>query len=352
MTRHKMSLSADYVSDWGVQEALRELFQNCIDHGKWEHAIGAESLTLKSFDTCLEHKTLLLGHSKKAEGSIGKFGEGYKLAALVLTRLGYRLTIDTAKELWRPKLIKSRTYKTQQLVFDTVEALVDQTDLTFTVEGLRPEDIEELRRQNLHVTPTPVKLATDKGYVIDRPGDIFVNGLFVCHIDGYRFGYNLYPKDISIDRDRRIVRDFDLKWTTGQMWRECKDHELVLSLIKDKCPEVEYLDSFLYNVDQGLADTAAKAFVTEHGEDAVPVTSQLELEKAQEQGHEKIVLVPKIESNLIGKSSCYSPPPPRIVKRTPREELLDFERTYGDKMYDDMASAFEGLLQKSERWYS
>ena len=115
MTRHKMSLDIGYVSDWGVQEALRELFQNAIDNGIWEYRIYNSSIEIRSKNTALTTASLLLGHSCKSDGAIGKFGEGYKLACLVLTRLSKQVIIDTANEVWRPKLINSRTYKTQLL---------------------------------------------------------------------------------------------------------------------------------------------------------------------------------------------------------------------------------------------
>lgn len=352
MTRHKTSLSADYVKDWGVQEALRELFQNCIDHGDWECTLleKQSALILKSLGTALTTGTLLLGQSKKKDGAIGKFGEGYKLAALVLAREGVKLTIDTADEVWLPKLINSRTYGTQQLVFDTIKSKVKMTDLAFTIEGLKQEDIVLLKERNLHMTPVGVKLATKHGYVIDRPGDVFVNGLFVCNLNGYKFGYNFKPAFINIDRDRRIVRDFDLKWVTGQMWHECEDHELVLQMIKDKCPEVEYLDSFMSSMKQGLADTAATAFITEHGTDAVPVVFQADLERAKEQGHDKIVLMPKAQKELIDRSTYYHYPPPRKVKKTPREELLDFRDEFSGEWPEQILERLNDLIDKAEGW--
>lgn len=48
MTRHKMSLDVGYVSDWGVSEALRELFQNAIDYGDWSYIIDGDHLSIMS----------------------------------------------------------------------------------------------------------------------------------------------------------------------------------------------------------------------------------------------------------------------------------------------------------------
>lgn len=350
MTRHKMSLSVEYVPDWGVQEALRELFQNCIDHGDWSYNIRHDSLELRSKDTSLSNATLLLGHSRKSDGAIGKFGEGFKLAVLVLTRLGKKVTIDTANEVWRPKLIDSRTYKTKQLVFDTEKSKVIMTDLIFTIEGLTEEELTELKNQNLHVNMVGSKLDTKYGHVIHRPGDIFVNGLFVAHMKDYKFGYNLKPEYLKLDRDRRMVRDFDLQWITSQIWVKAEDHELVLSMITDKCPDVQYLDSFIYSEGTALADTAAGAFLVEHGVDAVPVSSQCDIDRAKEQGHENIVLIPEIQQKLISRSSGWSYPPPRIVKKSPREILLDFKLLHGSDFTPEMEDDFTELIEKAEGW--
>ena len=351
MARHKMSLSVEYVSDWGVQEALRELFQNAIDYGDWSYCIVEDRLSIMSHGTQLDKASLLLGHSRKAENSIGVHGEGYKLATLVLTRLGYKCEIQTGNEVWVPKLIQSRTYKTKQLVFDTHINHTFKESLAFEVYGLSPEVIAELNHQNLHITPTCAYFCADKGIVIEgRPGDIFVNGLYVAHLDGYKFGYNFKPQHLSLDRDRRLVRDFDVQWLTTQIWKDHENFDLILDMIKKELPDVKYLDSFIYSSKQGLADEAAKAFVTEHGAEAIPVTSQSDLRQAQEAGHEAIILVPDIQRQLIHRSTFYVPPAPKIIKKTPREELLEFKLDWD--MTPNMAESFDILIEKAERWYS
>ena len=102
MSGHKytLSLTKEYVSHWGVSEACRELIQNVIDNPKPyeynfdEYLPGLFKFTLTSKDTWLHPSTLLLGtSSKKEDGYIGHFGEGYKLALLVLTRLGKAVTV-------------------------------------------------------------------------------------------------------------------------------------------------------------------------------------------------------------------------------------------------------------------
>lgn len=341
--RHKMSLSVDYVHDWTVQDALRELFQNSIDHGDWSWNYTGYELTITSHKASLSKKTLLLGHSVKSEGSIGKFGEGYKLAMLVLCRLGYKPYISTSDMEWTPKIIKSRTYDTAQLVFD-VEAGFDLSpDIKFTIPGINQETFDELSERNLHIKPA-CWLQTARGDILAESyaGKVFVGGLYVCTIEGMRHGYNIKPSCISLDRDRRIVRDFDLQWQTSQMWQETEEHDYVLWLIGEKAPDVRHLDCFMYNNKVALADKAAEAFVAEHGIDAVPVTNQSQLVEAQKDGHENIILVEPVTKQLLLKSDNWEEPPPRIVRKTPREILLEY--------YADDKPVDQALLDLAEGW--
>lgn len=352
MARHKLSLDINYVSDWTAQDAIRELFQNAIDHGNWTHSIVNDKLTIISHNAELPKASLLLGHSRKKDGSIGKFGEGYKLAMLVLTRLGYKCKIFTPTEVWIPKLIVSRTYKTKQLVFDTEQnnELTDQS-LSFEVTGLSAEDIVEMKHRNLYLNICKALQSTSKGAILNNsPGNIYIGGLWVCNLKDFKYGYNFMPEVITIDRDRRIVRDFDVAWLTAQMWKETTEYDIVNKLIEEKAPDVKDLTYFSYNVEQGFIDKAAEAFIQAHGTDAIPVATQIELAKAQEEHYTNIVLVEPIQKDFIRRSSLYKiPPPPKPIK-TPREVLLKFKIDYWPQMSEEVCEAFNHILEEAENW--
>jgi hypothetical protein len=82
------------------------------------------------------------------------------------------------------------------------------------------------------------------------------------------------------------------------------------------------------------------------------VSTQSDLEKAKEDGHEKVILMPSTQRTLIYRSSGYIAPPPRIVRKTPREELLEFSRKWRGLMIEgDMQTELDALIDKAERWY-
>jgi hypothetical protein len=355
IVRHKLSLSTEYVSTWTVLDALREVFQNAIDHGNWHWLYKDQILTITSKSVALDKKTLLLGQTTKKDDSskIGQYGEGFKLAMLVLCRLGHKPYILTGTESWEPKLINSRTYGTQQLVFDVHNEQPKVDDIVFVVPDITNEIFNELMDKNLHVREPSTGWQTKFGHILpeDYHGKVFIGGLYVCDVQGMRHGYDLKPSYINLDRDRRIVRDFDLHWLTCQMWKETDEFDYILTLIKEDAPDVKYLDSFSYNCREGLADKAAEAFLDEHGAEAVPVVDQYDINQAKEQGHENIILVPKVTVQLLGQSSIWSRPAPKTVKKRPREILMDFHTTYYDEHFTrEMNEDFKEILEKAEDW--
>lgn len=95
---YELTLTPNYVSDWTFNDALRELIQNGTDQevldkeNKFQIIYNEKEKTLRLVNqkSVLKINTLLLGRSSKAnnEDTVGQFGEGYKIAALVLNRLG------------------------------------------------------------------------------------------------------------------------------------------------------------------------------------------------------------------------------------------------------------------------
>lgn len=140
----ELSLSPKYVSGWGVEEAVREILQNAID----QKADGAEvsvsydreTLSILTDGARLKTSTLLLGESgKDDERYIGKYGEGYKLALLVLTRERKPVKVVTDAEAWTPEFRLSETFGEESLQIDVEETGVPGGEFTeFRIGGISP----------------------------------------------------------------------------------------------------------------------------------------------------------------------------------------------------------------------
>lgn len=117
---YELTLTPNYVSDWNFNDALRELIQNGTDQEvldpdnefQIDYSPKEKVLRLKNRKSVLKINTLLLGRSSKAnnEDTVGQFGEGYKIAALVLNRLGKTFTIynNEKNEVWESRFKTGR----------------------------------------------------------------------------------------------------------------------------------------------------------------------------------------------------------------------------------------------------
>ena len=322
-------LATTYVDNWGTTEAIRELFQNALDsEGEMDWLIEPNTFTLISKNTVIPRKSLLMGYSNKPDNSIGRFGEGYKLACLVLLRQNKTVSIETGKEIWEARIKKSRKFGENILSFRIHKAKKSK-HLRVSVTGITKDEWGTILKSNLHLTES-----SKYGISKSMPGDIFVNGLFVCHEEELKFGYNFKPNEITLDRDRRMIRNFDLLWATSQLWIKEIDNkpEEFVELLKSGYSDVRYVNSFY-----ARHDIVKEAFIKEHGEKAIPISNQAEAEYFK--GY-KTVIVNETHKGLLTDLV------PVIAedRSTPTQVLEAFYEEY------DVDADFENIIKQSMDW--
>ena len=89
----ELPLSQQYCRSWTALDALREIIANAIDSGSdvdvsWERGPSGGVAIITNEEGELERSNLVLGGTTKAddEDTIGTFGEGLKIGAMVLLR--------------------------------------------------------------------------------------------------------------------------------------------------------------------------------------------------------------------------------------------------------------------------
>lgn len=351
---YELSLTRNYVSRWGMVHAVRELIQNALDSESpfvYEFAPDGETWTLNlvSEFTTLAPQTLLLGATSKADSSdsIGSFGEGYKIALLVLTRLGHDVEMRNGALLWRPRFRHSAKFGEELLVIDETP-LPNKLNkgLTFSVRGLSEADVAEVRscclKMQEHIGEV---IETPQGRILlDRPGQLYVGSLFVCKTD-MKFGYDVPPKMLKLERDRQTVDGFDLKMLTKEIWFGTEQWDRIAQLIADETPDLEYAE---YGSPEMVKDACFRLFQSQHPK-AVAAKSQEELKSLVTQGMTKVVVINSAFQRNVTQSHAYRTQP-HVRVPSPRERL----EAWFDKARYDMADKHKGpfreLLDESKNW--
>jgi hypothetical protein len=370
MSCFELSISPDYVSGWGLSEAAREIFQNAIDQQTmdysnkmfFEYEAETETLIVGSKKSILKKGSLLLGCSSKSDDprTIGQFGEGYKVATAVLLRLGKTLEIHNyaVKELWVARIKKSRRYGSDIVCFDVTSRIwskVPDNNLTFVIGNITPEEYNEIYESNLHLQEDIIGevIETSKGRILLNEryaGKVFVGGLFVGTHTPYVHGYDFKPGNIKLDRDRKLVSNFDLDWLASSIWSMVNDSNLLVQLIKDQAADVKYIVSTFNSyspIKQVIATTFHDDFVAEYGEDATPVTDQSELQYVNENTQSKPIIVNAQTKELIKCSNSYKAPIEIKVEESPIDRLQDwYDRLFKEVHISlEYAEEFEEIME-------
>lgn len=370
MPKYQLTISPDYVADWTYLEAVRELFQNALDN----ETVNTENSMFFSYTdgvlqignktSILPLDSLLLGTSTKRNEvkTIGKHGEGYKVAFMTLLREGKEVTVYNygAKEIWKTRLVKSRKFNGALITEIDVQKKaifqkVPSHHLIFEVKGISEEEYKNIVKHNLHLQDNIEKIVTqeDMGYILTSPenkGKIFVNGLYITTNDKFNYGYNIPPKYINLDRDRKLVDTFNLSWTTSRMWRYSNQEDIIATLMYKDALDVRYVKDSKYpkvyelegELDDKITENLLKVYSEEHGEGTYPVATNEDLRKFDTHAtHIKPVIVPtSVSAYLEHRFNA-----PAFLTVTPKERLTNWFDTVQDKLSEEEQEDFKAILE-------
>jgi len=347
--RYELSLSINYVKDWGLQEAVRELIQNALDsNSPFEYEFIDDKLMLFSKYSQLSPSSLLLGCSSKDDkDTIGSFGEGYKIALLVLTRLGYPVVFYNNNVEWRPEFSESKQYQTKLLSIVENKAATKNEGLTVVIAGLSDSNKESIIDICLQLQNNigAIKQTSYGDILLDKPGQLYVKGLFVCKTQ-LTYGYNVKPEYLQLERDRQTVSAFDLKWLTARMWSETDDLQKVAEYVDEGIADLEYLSS----VSPMLVKEACyQHFVKKHP-GKIPVQNQAELQMYLDRNMTNTVVINSSYYGCVKESNSYRTSSVAIVPKLPVELLEEYFSRNKQYMRRLAIVEFKAMLAKAKSW--
>ena len=313
---YELSLAPDYVSDWTFNDAIRELIQNGIDQQTLNsnnvfsisYDNDTKELTLRSAQSKLKRSTLLLGCSSKSNNdeTVGQFGEGYKIAALVLTRLGKTFTIynNDKNEVWTCRFKNSTKWLHKLLAFYIEKRTTEATGLNIVIGNVSQNEYEGvddiwLDDENYGWK----KIHTSYGDILtdeEQLKRIYVNGLYVYTDQNMKYGFNFKPKYIKLERDRKTCSSWDIGEITSMMIMEAAisgdiSIEEISEMMEESSGETYHFQFNKYTaMTSGLSKRLMEEFDRKNSPLSVPVSTQAQSDSVSAVGGIPVVVSPRI----------------------------------------------------------
>lgn len=356
MKKYPLSLSPDYCNDWTPADALREIIQNCLDsEAPFEYGYDGDTAKFTSKNTTLSSSTLLLGNTSKRgdSESVGGYGEGYKIALLVLCREGFKVVIENGNKTWLPMYEYNDLFESQALViYEELTQSMNQ-DLTFIVEGIDEDTWEETKERCLYLQEDLGEvIETEDGTILkDIEGKLFVGGLYISDT-ALRYSYDFHPSKLKLNRDRRSVSGFELEWATSIMWAKANKADEVAEHVHNNIPDVQYFETHAYKSYDNK--DAIFALYKEKYDGKVLADNYQEQTDFEERGIKNVIVLGNSQFTKIVRShSDYEEPEPEEPEMSPVEMLEDLllETNYLD-LKENLEKVIDKFNDKGVSWDS
>ena len=371
---YELTLTPNYVSDWTFNDAIRELIQNGTDqevldnenHFSIEYDRERQVLQLKNSKSALKINTLLLGRSSKAgnDDTVGQFGEGYKIAALVLNRIGKTFTVlnNEKNEVWESRFKNSEKWLEKILAFYISKRKTEDTGLCIEVGNVSWSEYSDLSDVWIGMCDFDYeKVETQYGEILtdeEFAGQVFVNGLFVdCNSD-LQYGYNFKPKYINLERDRKTCDTWNVEDITSKMIAEGMVNggipiEIVRQMVESNKDDVYHLEFNTYLGDvKKVQEMLVESFDEQNPQPySIPVSSQDEIKKVKAYGGNPVVVPSKVASllkNETAKRFEELVKIPCVTGMTLKGRFLRWYDAYSEKLSDVAKEELRSLIDEME----
>lgn len=225
MAKVALSVSSDYLPNWGAYEGLRELVQNFIDSqddcgvkGEVSYEGGSYQgkVTLTNHGAKpLNREALLFGVTSKTNRADqrGQFGEGMKVGTLALVREKRQVTIRTQTENWTASLQTSTEFGGRKVLTFTTHKRQTVTDnVSVEIYPVYKEEWDQIQRSFMFMQEDVESKDAYYGKVLmgeNFRNKVFAKGIFVKEMQDMKWGYDLTT--MNLNRDRSMIDEWDVR---------------------------------------------------------------------------------------------------------------------------------------------
>ena len=365
ITTLELSLSPDNVPTWGLWEGVREYLSNYLDEdgdkgyyfdsrGKKLHLINRNKELPKSF--------FATGVSSKREDvtTRGTWGEGSGAAMCCLLREGYKIQINTGDASYVPYISHSDKYHCDMVFVATHQRVKGNEystygDVHIIIEGIGVSDYDNIKSKCLYLQDSYDKIETSRGDILTAPwhkGKVFCGGMYVNTFSELDSGYDINPEYLKLDRDRHMVRQFDIAWITKEMWAEHTKEsgeiavDYVANSVIGNVPDTRYLHHNDTQPAEALGDACYDKVVQKFGDDVILAESAEEQQQLSRSGYKNVVYTGnETLYNLVSSSSKYKTLNFDVKPKTVNDFCNDFYTKWCGEMSSEMERDFQKLVK-------
>ncbi len=251
-----LTIKADYCKEWTIKEALREIIQNALDtktpvhfepeNNTWNIRDEGAGIILTDF---------LIGQTSKATDStvIGQFGEGLKLACLVLARESRKISVSAKGKQYTFAFEYSKQWNSKLLTLESTR--IPLTSGTMVSVECTDDELQEAKDLFRAFLPNIIeKDGKDSKILTNCAGQIYVNGLLVSEIEAI-FGYDFIGQKELVNRDRNAINSSQISQAIKNTWEGVKDVGIISKFL-DCAIHPDFRACIECGMDWSLRDTA------------------------------------------------------------------------------------------------
>lgn len=280
-------ISKNYVENWSFVDAGREILANAIDgsrNGEKAKIYYEDGYCIISDNGVgIDKKNFVIGNSQKQDSDIGFFGEGLKLAGLLMAREDRNMSIETKGFTYYPMLEENEEFNTEIFSIKFIENR--KTEGTTIKFKATEEEVESIKALFLEFKENMDILTYDDiEIILNEKNNIYVKGLKSASINTM-FSYNVFDKNIVNTRDRNHINEDKFNDILSNFYNTTTDKKI--------------MSEFLLNWKEDRYLHEYKLIIT-------PIYNNLELWKeVVEANYDKACLSCSEEDNWIAKSAGY-----------------------------------------------
>jgi len=338
---YELPISSTYVHTWSVEDAIREIMQNAIDSQVDGNQLEVNYInglfSIQNYGVDLDISRLVLGNSGKNDTTkyIGTYGEGFKLALIVLLRNNINVQVLTNGQIWKPEFRKSLKFKVETLHVDVYENPQNKEMISFQLKGIdydlfcriRDNNLAMLRAMGFNIGET---IETEYGEILlDKKykGKMFVNGLFIQTDNSFQYGYNFKPQYLQLDRDRKAINYYKMKELTAKAVTSQNNVTLVRKAMQNSYVDVRDVINHMNEITQEFKVNFANEFIKSHNLDKetfVGLKKEVLISKKLKTFEVDSVAIAQLVNSGLGKDEEYQKIQKQVNNLTKKEEAEEY----------------------------